>query len=916
MALSFRVTNQLPIPDNQVSHAVLDLFQDYTQTATNQVYDPFSHQAETFRLIENDKEVFLVAGTAAGKTLAIGVPLFDKLRQGRIQKILLMYPTIALMEDQRKVMDTLAELTNLDVGLIQGGMPRARLIAALTKPVILATPDAIFWFFRKNIKYSGLLIYGLAQVDEVVLDEAHLFNGLMLRNFEQLWLRIKGLAHLLERTPRLHILTATPTDTLQRLNQGERVDGKSKCQDVNVDFEACGQFDRRDRFFESVTRALDAGRCKILVVCNSARMAHQLFEEVKVKDTARIPVEHRLRFGVVNLGDLLHCLEQANIATDLIDEIRQKLYREEDVVLADVPANVTLALPLAEVLSAVTDILEGQSWRIKRALWEQQQQPGETLESLLRNAPLPCQIVAAARSDLAVATTLEAKQTIIEQWISVVLERFSEAPVNEKDEILCQSPDYKALAEAFVATGLGRALAEALVQRLRYQLKVDPACLPIRDTSHRQVYLRWLGWLIKDKEKTEIIRTALRDSVESGSLNVNCRHIGVWKKTDVPVIVYSGSMAKPAREGLIDVFSDLERAVLISTSAVEVGVDFHADMLITEQCEGNGFLQRFGRVGRHGNDSYVITLVDGDAYARLSALPDRTLTREAFSAAVTTIFPARNYAAASDYLDAGHYLVNEQLGRMGTRLNASVKPEVKALAEQLRAAGLQPGFGLRSTLPQMTLRDGVTKDPFYLLRYVDNDDLRAADSPFEVARAKKWFTELLYQKANFDIVVDLETTLDASRHVFIWTGENLAIWPPQPQPAAGKVYLSMMLQHFQQVGIAANQHQGSCLLLHGDIYLRRLERETRIPDPNVICDRYQNPVFIPAQTYLVLWNWTDEQEIRQRLTEAKIIDWEELYYDWGRLKSEWNPAMVLVEKSSGACFAAYKELVTYVSRKV
>ena len=104
-------------------------------------------------------------------------------------------------------------------------------------------------------------------------------------------------------------------------------------------------------------------------------------------------------------------------------------------------------------------------------------------------------------------------------------------------------------------------------------------------------------------------RTLVQTGLESGALKADCRHIGVWKETDVPVIVYSGSMAKRAREGLIEAFADLERAVLISTSAVEVGVDFAADTLITEECEGNSFLQRCGRVGRHGNDSRVIVLV-------------------------------------------------------------------------------------------------------------------------------------------------------------------------------------------------------------------------------------------------------------------------------------------------------------------
>ncbi len=61
----------------------------------------------------------------------------------------------------------------------------------------------------------------------------------------------------------------------------------------------------------------------------------------------------------------------------------------------------------------------------------------------------------------------------------------------------------------------------------------------------------------------------MQGGVEAGALGANCRPIELWKRMDVPVLVYSGSMAKCASTGLIDVFADLERAVLISTSADE-----------------------------------------------------------------------------------------------------------------------------------------------------------------------------------------------------------------------------------------------------------------------------------------------------------------------------------------------------------
>jgi len=63
-----------------------------------------------------------------------------------------MYPTIALMEDHRRVMDSLAQITGLEIGQLQGGFSRSELMAVLNKPVILATPDEVYWFFRKNVK--------------------------------------------------------------------------------------------------------------------------------------------------------------------------------------------------------------------------------------------------------------------------------------------------------------------------------------------------------------------------------------------------------------------------------------------------------------------------------------------------------------------------------------------------------------------------------------------------------------------------------------------------------------------------------------------------------------------------------------------------------------------------------------------
>lgn len=910
MPLSVLVTNEPPETDNNVDQSLLQLFKEYARrTESGQVYPLFRHQAEVFRLIANDSEVLLVAGTAAGKTLAIAVPLFHKLKEGRIRKVVFMYPTIALMEDQRRVMDVLADITGLEVSQIQGGIPRGKLITALNKPVILATPDAVYWFFRKNVKYSGLLVYGLALVDEFILDEAHLFNGLMLRNFELLWQRLKILANSLNNTPRLHIITATPTAELQRLNGGVPTFGRSKCHDVEIEFRPSGRFDRAEQFEVAVNESLSAGRGKVLVVCNSARMAHQLFEKYKVSETSRISVDHRLRFGKVKLGPLNKWLDKAGLGKNLIDDLNRRVLREGDVALADIPEGTEIKLSLEDVIAHTSEILERQCWQVKRALWERMEHPGETWESLLKNRFLPCRIVAALHCRLDQAMDVSRQRAVVDEWVAETVEKLGNIPV---DPIPCYASAFTGLTDAFVAAGLDITVAPVLTKRLLFQMPADPAQVSAQRLSHRPIYLRWLDAIVGKAISNEF-REAVRVGLASGELDAECRHIGRWKGTDVPIIVYSGSMAWHAREGIIQVFSDLERAVLISTSAVEVGVDFHADMLITEECEGNSFLQRFGRVGRRTTGSKIIAFVSGDTHAALDKLNTAPLTRETFSMKILEVFACRQYAVGSDLLDAHHYLINEQLGRLGRQLNAlSNLADARAIAEQLRIANIQLGYGLRSTLPQIGLRDGITKNPFDVLRYVDDQDLRLTDSPFEMARAVTWFTKLIFQSRQFEVIVDLDETLQASQHVFIWNKNKLQVWS---HPSAGWVYIQSMNDHFGRDNGWDRWQPGNFILLHGDVYLARVDRG--VPHLEPIRDVEQNRLFIPNQTYLVLWGWTDVEETRALLKQAEIADWEELHYDWDRLKQNLNlHAMVILENTTGACFAAYTRLLDHVNCKV
>lgn len=971
MSLSVLVVNQPPDTDNNVPQPLLELFQEYTRTLNGQTYSPFQHQAEVFRRVMADQEVFLVAGTAAGKTLAIAVPLFEKLRTGRIRKVLLMYPTIALMEDQRRVMDTLAEITGLEIGQLRGGMSRAELMTALNKPVILATPDEVYWFFHKNVKYSSLLIYGLALVDEFVLDEAHLFHGLMLRNLVHLKRRVQLLAAKLGQHPRWHVLTATPTPELRILAGGPEVCGRSKCGDVEVTFldPVKGHEERQNRLVDAVESALAAGAQKVLLVFNSADLAHRVFEG-KGRSQPDLPPDLQWRFGRIRWGQFKAWLEKKGIASEDVEEIERWLKREGPFHLKDLDARSQVLLPAENLAAKVARLLEGQVWGIKRLVYsvtsEGAEDPVKAVERRLGRQKLAqllwCAAVSAVKERSDPKSLIEGLEGVMSQIQSGVERVWAE------DSLCVTAPEFAEIidSDSLQKAGASREMAEAIIAHLKHTVELpEQAAAELRtspqELAQRRLALSWLDWLIKDQTQRQELVARVRQALAEKELEVETRHIASWGDTGVPVVIYTGKMTRAERQGLIEAFAGLPRAVLISTPAVEVGVDFAADVLITEQCDGNSFLQRFGRVGRRpGIQGKVMILVkDGETYFRLFQCYQSQMSREEFSTLIADpgngIFPARPHAEGSAFLDATHWLINAQLGEIGDWLNEKMfGKETAALARQLQSAGLPFAYGLRGTLPEVALRGGGGGEPFYILRKVPNEQLLPTDSPFEMARAGMGYIEFLWKRAAWKaIVVDVQATLEASQALFWWqdgqwrmqTGYGIAadylrLFSDQPVSQGKSLpqllnalkpritedldgFLSelntqkekplprLLLRIGKALGLFWEPH-ARFILGQGDVYLLRVDQDG-IAEP--VEDCLGNPLVLPDQTWLLLYGYSKEKA-QELLEAASALDWQEVIYDWQTLEVQGGRIIgpVLLDRVAGACFDVYRRLAKYVGR--
>jgi len=82
------------------------------------------------------------------------------------------------------------------------------------------------------------------------------------------------------------------------------------------------------------------------------------------------------------------------------------------------------------------------------------------------------------------------------------------------------------------------------------------------------------------------------------------------------------------------------KLIAIGTSAIEVGVDFHCDWLIFEASEAASFMQRFGRVGRHGPGTAII-LCPNNVLVGLESQPEE-ISRSALEEKVYNWYARRD----------------------------------------------------------------------------------------------------------------------------------------------------------------------------------------------------------------------------------------------------------------------------------
>jgi DEAD/DEAH box helicase domain-containing protein len=176
----------------------------------------YTHQLRAFELAA-ESDLVITSGTASGKSLAFNLPVLDGIAARPKDRALYLYPTKALAQDQARALARLRP-PNLREAIYDGDTPREERPAIRRRSnLILTNPDMLHVAVLPNHKSWGDF---LANLEWVVVDEAHTYRGVFGSHVANVLRRLRRLARAYGSEPRFLLASATianPVELAERL---------------------------------------------------------------------------------------------------------------------------------------------------------------------------------------------------------------------------------------------------------------------------------------------------------------------------------------------------------------------------------------------------------------------------------------------------------------------------------------------------------------------------------------------------------------------------------------------------------------------------------------------------------------------------------------------------------------------------
>jgi len=180
----------------------------------------YVHQAQAINAIHDGHHVIVATSTASGKTLVYNVPVLESILANARSRALYLFPTKALAQDQLRSLRQLTKhvLQHLHFGTYDGDTPRgARRRLRKSASIILTNPDMLHLGILPN---HSLWSHFLANLEYIVIDEAHVYRGVFGSQVACVLRRLLRLCRFYGATPQFICCSATianPAEHAQRL---------------------------------------------------------------------------------------------------------------------------------------------------------------------------------------------------------------------------------------------------------------------------------------------------------------------------------------------------------------------------------------------------------------------------------------------------------------------------------------------------------------------------------------------------------------------------------------------------------------------------------------------------------------------------------------------------------------------------
>jgi DEAD/DEAH box helicase domain-containing protein len=176
----------------------------------------YTHQLRAFELAA-ESNLVITSGTASGKSLAFNLPVLNGIAARPKDRALYLYPTKALAQDQARALARLRP-PGLREAIYDGDTPREERPAIRRRSnLILTNPDMLHVAVLPNHKSWGDF---LANLEWVVVDEAHTYRGVFGSHVANVLRRLRRLARAYGSEPRFLLASATianPVELAERL---------------------------------------------------------------------------------------------------------------------------------------------------------------------------------------------------------------------------------------------------------------------------------------------------------------------------------------------------------------------------------------------------------------------------------------------------------------------------------------------------------------------------------------------------------------------------------------------------------------------------------------------------------------------------------------------------------------------------